>query len=209
MMVVAILGVLAAIAIGAYTRQVRNARKSEVIGDLSSLTLRQKTFLSVNGHYASSTNNEGPASTYPTAATVTGARAEVQWVVTDPAYTGSGLGDGVYTRGGPAVHGFDALRFMPEGGNSYCGYATISGWGTNAVDPDNPGSTLPEEPPSSTLALEVFRPGTEHHYANDWFYSYALCDFDYDGVYWAFTSAHYGSDVSSNSTADGTYHENE
>jgi Tfp pilus assembly protein PilE len=206
--VVAILGILAAIAIGAYTRQVRKAHKSEVYADLSNLTLRQKTFLSVNGHYASSRTDEND--TYPTKADITNAGAEFTWDVqaSNAAYTGPAT-DAARSRGGAAVHGFDALRFVPEGGTSLCGYATISDWGTNGIDPAT-GSNLGAgaEPTSETLSAAIFpNPAGATYYANDWFYSFALCDFDSDGVYWAFSTAHYTSDISSDSV--GAYVENE
>lgn len=207
MTVVVILGVLAAVAVGGYMQQVRNARKSEVLANMSQLSLRQRTFLSVAGHYASSTNNEGPDYTYPTGTVVTAANnAEIPWDITDTAYTASGAADDEFTRGGGNLHGFDALRFMPEGGHSRCGYATVSGYGTNAMD-----SSEADEPPSELLANSVFPSGVEgtRYFARDWFYSYALCDFDADGTFWAFTSAHYTSDVHFGNDASGTYLEGE
>jgi prepilin-type N-terminal cleavage/methylation domain-containing protein len=200
MTVVVILGVLAAVAIGAYTRHVRNAHKSEVISDMSNIALKQKTFRAVQGHYASSIAAEGD--TYPTTATISAAPGEVLWDINDTGYTLAGAGDDEYLRGGGDVHGFDALRFMPEGGRSWCGYATISGHGTNA-----PGLDDPEEPPGDTLGDAIFPDGSEPYYAGDWFYAYGLCDFDKDGTYWAFTIAHYEDTV--HSSAIGPYLENE
>jgi prepilin-type N-terminal cleavage/methylation domain-containing protein len=205
MSVVVILGILAAIAVGAYAKNVRNAHKSEVIADLSNLSLRQKTHLSVSGHYASSTNCEGEACTYPAASDIATADGPLPWNPNDEDYTAAGQSDGAYFRGGADLHGFDVLRFMPEGSSSWCGYATISGHGTNAPDPDN------DEPPDEVLANEIFpdQDGIEAYYARDWFYSYALCDFDRDGTYWAFTATHYNSNVNAGSDASGTYRENE
>jgi len=206
MTVVTILGVLATIAIGAYTRQIRKARKAEVIGDLSAITLRQKTFLSVNGHYASSARTEGASATYPTGSQVTATNGtEFHWEPEAGGYTGEGLGDGEYTRGGESMHGFDALRFMPEGGRSYCGYATTSGWGTDATDDEGA-----DEPPEDGIGGLLFPRGTpeaESLYSRDWFYSYAICDFDLDGTYWALRTASYTSDI--NFTSFGEYAENE
>lgn len=201
--VVVILGILAVVALGAYTKQVRSAHKSEVISDLSNLTLRQKTFLSVSGHYASSTDCEGDTCTYPLMADLTADATPRSWDINAAGYTAAGAGDTEYFRGGGDVHGFDALRFVPEGGDSWCGYATISGHGTNAADPDDA-----DEPPTGvTLADAIYPDDTEPYYARDWFYGYALCDFDFDGTYWAFTTAHYRNDV--NSTSIGAYVENE
>jgi len=205
MTVVIILGVLATVAIAAFTRQVRNAKKSEVLADVSQINLRQKNFLAVAGHYASSTNCEGTACTYPTATDVTAAAGEeIVWDIGDAAYTSDGVGDGEFFRGGGNMHGFDALRFMPEGGASHCGYATISGHGTDAMVPENA-----DEPPSATLADQVFPAANDALFARDWFYAYALCDFDSDGTYWAFTGAHYTSDVNFGTDDTQTYLENE
>lgn len=202
MMVVAILGILAALGIAAYTRQIKNAHKSEVIADLSNLSLRQHSFLAVSGHYASSTAQESTASTYPTNADI--GTEEFVWRVIDTGYTGAGL-NGPYARGGDTVHGFDALRFMPERGDSLCGYATISGWGTQA----RPTASA-DEPPDDAIATSLFPDSANGPalYARDWFYAYALCDFDDDGRYWAIRTAHYSSDIHT-STLDNLYFENE
>ena len=204
MAVVAILGILAAVAVGAYTKQIRNARKAEVISNVSQISLRQKNYLAVAGHYASSTNCEGTGCTYPAATDVSTADGEIVWNVTDDGYTSASAGDGEFFRGGSNMHGFDALKFMPEGGRSYCGYATISGHGTQAMIDENA-----DEPPDDTLANQVFPDGNDAFFARDWFYTYALCDFDRDSTYWAFTSAHYTSDVNYTSDPSGTYLENE
>ena len=200
--VVIILGILATIAIAAYQKQVRSAHKAEVIADLSNLTLRQKTFMAVTGHYASSTACEGENCTYPLMTNVSADTVPVRWDVTDPNYTAVSAGDGEYFRGGSDLHGFDALRFMPEGGSSWCGYATISGHGTNAADPQ-----YADVPPGTAIANAIFPANSEPYYARDWFYSYALCDFDFDGIYWAFSTAHYESNVNQSSVGD--YRENE
>ncbi len=210
MVVVVILGLLAAVGISGFTKYVRSARKSTVISDLSAITLRQKNFFAVTGHYASSTTDENTV--FPPKTSISDPDlVPVNWDPTVDGYTASNLADGPWLRGGPALHGFDALRFMPEGGHSYCGYGTISGWGTNAVAPND------DEPPASTLSAGdgtvngVFPTGNSEErrfFANDWFYSFAICDFDFDGSkYSAFTSAHYTSDVSDDPI--GGYQENE
>lgn len=203
MTVVVILGVLSVIAIGAYTRHVRTAHKTEVVADLAAIGMRQKTFFAKAGHFASSSDCEGPTCTYPAMATITAAKGPVRWDITDAGYTAATAADGPYFRGGGALHGFDALQFLPEGGDSWCGYATVSGWGTNGGD----GA---DEPPTETLATDIFPAGTAAaYYARDWFYAYALCDFDFDGVYSAFTTAQYTSDVNPITDSTGTYVENE
>jgi prepilin-type N-terminal cleavage/methylation domain-containing protein len=204
MMVVAILGVLAVVAIGAYSKQVRNAHKTEVVSDLSNLTLRQKTFMSKSGHYASTTDGEGATDTYPLMAALTSARGPLPWDPTDAGFTAVGHADGPYFRGGDVMHGFDALQFMPEGADSWCGYATISGHGSAAQNADD---DIP--PTGSPLLDESFPAGSEPLVARDWFISYALCDFDFDGTYWAFSTTHVNANVNYSTDNTGTYQENE
>ena len=200
--VVVILGILAVVAVAAYTKQIRNAHKSEVIADLSNLTLRQKTFFGVSGHYASSTNCEGAPCTYPTGADVTARDGVIGWDVGADAYTANDRADSAHFRGGPNVHGFDVLRFLPEGAASRCGYATISGFGTDALD-----ATEADDPTTvaGILRQDMYPAGTARFYARDWFYSYALCDFDKDGSFWAFTTASYSADVNMDNSSDDFY----
>jgi prepilin-type N-terminal cleavage/methylation domain-containing protein len=206
MTVIVILGVLAVVAIGAYSKQVRNAHKTEVVSDLSNLVLREKTWFATNGHYASTGPGgagEGPGNTYPDGTAMAAADGRIQWLVGDNGYTSLGA-SGPHFRGDDAVHGFDVLRFMPEGGHSWCGYAALSGYGSTA-----PAGT-DDVPPAETLATEIFPAASAAPYfARDWFYAYALCDFDHDSVYWAFTTAHYTSEVNMSSDASGTYLEGE
>lgn len=205
MTVVVILGVLAAVAIGAYMRHVRNAHKTEVISDLSNLSLRQKTFRSVHGHYASTTDCEGAGCTYPDATVFTTTPEPFAWDVNDPDYTASAVADGSFFRGAGDLNGFDALRFLPEGADSWCGYATISGYGSEDPD-DNAG--VPTNV-TGELISDVFPAGSDAYFARDWFFSYALCDFDADGTYWGFTASHYEDEVNYTDSSLGTYRENE
>lgn len=204
MTVIVILGILAAIAAVAYSKQIRNAHKAEVISDMSNIALKQRSFRAIQGHYASSTNCEDAGCTYPPAGDIATEQGPIIWNVNDTGYTVDGQGDAAYFRGGGALHGFDALRFLPEGGSSWCGYATISGHGTSSTDP-----ATADEPPTATLADQVFPAGSEPYYARDWFYAYALCDFDFDGEYWAFTATHYEDSVNYSTDATGVYRENE
>lgn len=205
MAVVVILAVLAVVAIGAYSKHIRSAHKTEVVSDLSSLTLRQKTFLAKSGHYASTTSCEGSGCTYPDATVLTAAAGPLRWDTSLPAYTSAGE-SGAFFRGDGAVHGFDALQFLPEGGESWCGYATISGWGTLG---ENGNADVPSGATSPVLIDQEFPAAAEQYYSRDWFFSYALCDFDFDGVYWAFTTTHYSANVSMSTDATATYQENE
>ncbi|KIG18796.1 hypothetical protein DB30_07811 [Enhygromyxa salina] len=198
MAVVAILGIMATLAIVGYTKNVRNAHRTEVIGDLSNLSLRENGLMSVRGHYASTSTGE--ADTYPVApndlASKTGA---IQWAIADEGYTRDAVAVGTpYFRAGGVEHGFDALSFMPENGRSFCAYGIISGDGSNGEFGD--------EPPVFPLASEVFpNDGIEldRFYARDWFYAFAKCDFDRDGVFWEFTTAHFSTKVSMGDTNFG------
>lgn len=194
--VVAILGIMATLAIVAYTKNLRSARRTEVIGDLSNLALRENGLLSVRGHYASTASNEDD--TYPvTPGELQDHETHILWAVADEAYTRDGVAaDTTYFRAGGLEHGFDALNFLPEGGHSWCAYGVISGDGSTGEFGD--------EPPASNLGQEVFTndsPELARFYARDWFYAFAKCDFDRDGILWEFTTAQFTADVS---MGDGT-----
>ncbi|MFO7564436.1 MAG: prepilin-type N-terminal cleavage/methylation domain-containing protein [Enhygromyxa sp.] len=196
--VVAILGIMATLAIVGYTKNVRNARRTEVIGDLSNIALRENAMMSARGHYASTATGEDD--TYPVApGELQNKHGAIQWDITQPGYTSDAVAVGTpYFRAGGLEHGFDVMNFLPEGGHSWCVYGVISGDGTNGEFGD--------EPPASPLALEVFPPGDpqlQRFYARDWFYAFAKCDFDRDGVFWEFTTSHVRTEVSMGDTNYG------
>lgn len=196
--VVAILGIMATLAIVGYTKNVRNARRTEVIGDLSNIALRENAMMSARGHYASTATNEDD--TYPvTPGSLANQSGAIQWNVTQPAYTSDAIAVGTpYFRAGGLEHGFDVMNFLPEGGKSWCVYGVISGDGTNGEFGD--------EPPGFALGNEVFPAGDpqlQRFYARDWFYAFAKCDFDRDGIFWEFTTAHFTTDVSMGDTNYG------
>ena len=91
MFVVLILGILAAVAIAAFTKNIRNAHKSQVIADLAHITLRQQTHYGIGGHFASSTSTEDAANTYPAGSDVSDPdKLEIPWDINDAGYTGAG-----------------------------------------------------------------------------------------------------------------------
>lgn len=189
--VIAILGILSTLAIVGYTKNLRNARRTEVIGDLSNISLRENAMLSARGHYASTASDEDD--TYPVAPNeLANKSAAISWAIEDAGYTRDAVAVGTpYFQAGGLEHGFDAMNFIPEGGDSWCVYGVISGDGTNGEFGD--------EPPAGGLGQEVFPAGDaqlERFYARDWFYAFAKCDFDRDGVFWEFTTAHFITEVS-------------
>ncbi len=189
--VVAILGIMATLALVGYTKNVRNARRTEVIGDLSNLALRENAMLSARGHYASTTNSEN--NTYPVnPSELASHKSAIPWAIQDDGYTSDSVAVGSqYFQAGGLEHGFDVLSFMPEGAHSWCAYGVISGDGTNGEFGD--------EPPAAGLGGEVFvngDPQLQRFYARDWFYAFAKCDFDRDGIFWEFTTSHFTTDVS-------------
>jgi prepilin-type N-terminal cleavage/methylation domain-containing protein len=202
MTVVGILGVLATIAISAYVKNIRSARRTNIIGDLANIKLRQEAVRSLRGHYVTTSSDE--EDTYP----VSPGEMTNSWDTSIPWPAGGGglLSDGDYTKstagindqyflGGGNEHGWDALNFVAQGGNSWCVYGTISGRGTNGIFQ---GVAAAEPPPNSPLASQVFPAGNANVtrvIANDWFYAFAKCDFDRDGDLWEFTIANYGADV--------------
>lgn len=195
MTVVVIVGILSSIAAVSYTKNLRSAWRTQVIGDLSTLALRQKTLFAVRGHYATTAPGGDETRTYPVAPGNL-ADSEGQEMVWDPnaaGYTLDGQAPAEYLRQGGNEHGFDALNFMPEYGRSRCAYGTISGDGSMGFNGD--------EPPAASVADGIFTAGTEQFYARDWFYAFAQCDFDSDGILWTFSTTHVTSAVD---TGDGT-----
>lgn len=196
--VVAILGIMATLALVGYTKNVRNARRTEVIGDLSNIALRENAMMSARGHYASTSSTEDD--TYPVPPIqLQNEKGAIQWDISQPGYTSDAVAVGTpYFQAGGLEHGFDVMSFLPEGGHSWCAYGVISGDGTNGEFGD--------EPPADPLGTEVFPNGDlqlARFYARDWFYAFAKCDFDRDGVFWEFTTAHFTTDVSMGDTNYG------
>lgn len=196
--VVAILGIMATLAIVGYTKNVRNARRTEVIGDLSNLALRENAMMSARGHYASTATSEDD--TYPvTPGELANQTGAIQWDISQPGFTSDAIAVGTpYFRAGGLEHGFDVMNFLPEGGKSWCAYGVISGDGSNGEFGD--------EPPGFPLGNEVFpndNPQLQRFYARDWFYAFAKCDFDRDGILWEFTTSHASTNVSMGDTNYG------
>lgn len=200
MAVIAILGILAAIAIAAYTKNVRNARRTEVIGDLGNIALKQRNVFAVRGHFVTTVSGEND--TFPRLpGELKNTDTAMNWNVQDARYHRNLVADDdAIWDGGGYEHGWDALNFLPEGAESWCSYGTISGDGTNGVNQTEPNDI----PGVHNLGDLVFPNGSaaqQAYYARDWFYAFAVCDLDRDGVYWEFTTAHFTSDISD---GDGT-----
>jgi len=202
MTVVGIIGVLATIAISAYVKNIRAARRTNVIGDLANIKLRQEAVRSLRGHYVTASNDEDD--TFPVSPSMMTSSwdTSIPWpsdgsaLLSSSVYTKATAGTSAqYYLGGGNEHGWDALNYVAQGASSWCVYGTISGRGANGIFQ---GAAAAELPPSSPLALEVFPPGnagTASATANDWFYAFAKCDFDRDGDLWEFTVTHYGADI--------------
>ena len=196
MVVLAIIGIMSAIAIQAYGQNIRRARGTEVMADLGNLVLRENAVHALRGHYASTTLKETPDAVYPTLAQLGSKTNPVEffyWQPADPSYTLDGVADSTYVRGGGDEHGFDILNFMPDGQDSRCGYGVISGLGTQGRLED--GTAVNEAPPAFPLALEIFGQSNADLFRRDWFYAFAFCDLDYDQQYWTFTASSYDSRV--------------
>jgi prepilin-type N-terminal cleavage/methylation domain-containing protein len=187
--VVAIIGILAAIAIGAYTKNLRNARRTEVIADLSNIALRERAAFTVRGHFISTAPSETDLAPVTVAALATNT-PPLRWnVASNPEWYTRASASGVYFRQGGNAHGFDSLQFMPQGADSFCAYGVISGDGSNGQFGD--------VPPASGLGAQVFPTGDDRVrlFARDWFYAIARCNLDQDTVTWDFTLTSYSNEV--------------
>lgn len=190
MAVVAILGILASLASVSYSKNLRASYRTQVMADLSNLTLRQKALFAVRGHYATTVEGGDDTLSYPvaTADLENTDGAPIPWAIASSAYKLGTASDVAFTRGGPDEHGFDVLNFVPQNGSSRCAYGSVAGDGTRGRFGDTPKR--------SGLALRVFPANTGRFFARDWFYSYAYCDFDGDGNIWTFTANHVTPTVS-------------
>jgi type II secretory pathway pseudopilin PulG len=202
MAVIAILGILAAIAIGAYSKNVRNARRTEVIGDLGNIALKQRNAFAVRGHYVTASDNEND--TFPVApGNLKNETVAVPWSTGSNNYHKNlKPDDDAFYDGTGYEHGWDALNFLPENAESWCAYGTMAGDGTNGENETEPADI----PGGHPLADELFPNASNAqraYYARDWFYAFAKCDLDRDGDFWTFTVAHYSSDVTGDRTKWG------
>lgn len=189
MAVVAILGILASLAMGSYTRQLKASYRTQVIADLSTLSLRQKALFAVRGHYATTVAQGDDSKGYPVATTKLkeSKGAPIAWSVGADGYTLKGQTSAAFVRGGENEHGFDILNYLPQNGSSRCTYGAVAGDGNRGQFGDTPKR--------SGIAKKVFPEGTERFFSRDWFFGYAYCDFDGDGDTWLFTTNHVTSNV--------------
>ena len=157
--VVSILGLLSAIAITAYTKNIRRARQTEVVGDLARINLLEETAHRVRGHYVTTVSSNNTEEFYPRVSVwSSGANSRTgvayQWRVEDPLYHNDAHPSTDNWRGGGREHGFDALNFMPEGGHSVCSYGVMSGLG-EFVDPST-GKHEKDFPPGTAFDDALF-----------------------------------------------------
>lgn len=184
MAVVAILGILASVAMGSFSRYLRASYRTQVVADLSNLNLRQKALFTVRGHYATTVPEGDPTKSFPVEPSGLAASngTPLAWSLSAEGYTLATASDAEYTRGGKDEHGFDSLNFVPQNGTSRCAYGSVAGDGTRGRFGDTPAR--------NGISMEVFPAGTERFFARDWHFSYAYCDFDGDGNIWTFTANH-------------------
>lgn len=194
MAVVVILGILASLAMGSYTKHLRASYRTQVIADLSNLNLRQKALFAVRGHYATTVPKGDATKSYPVNPSDLAqyASAPIPWKTNSDEYTLSKATDSDFMRGGKDEHGFDALNFVPQNGASRCAYGSVAGDGSRGRFGDTPAR--------AGLAKTIFPAGTERFFARDWYFAYAYCDFDGDGTIWTFTTEHATLKVTPDST---------
>src|SRR5690606_37370193 len=149
-----------------YTKNVRNARRTEVIGDLSNLALRENAMMSARGHYASTTSNEDDA--YPVAPNeLANHSGAIQWDITQPGYTSDAVAVGTpYFQAGGLVNGYVFMNFLPMGSHLYCTNEAISADVITGEFGD-----APPIPPLGTQVSPVGDPQLQRFYARDWFYA--------------------------------------
>lgn len=160
MIVVAILGVLATIAIFMFTRHANKAKASEVAAMFGELKLKQQAFHLENEEYLSTGANDDDY--FPTATAPAGspqsydlATSAVPPAPQDTKYPGPS---------------WQTLKMNPAKAELYCVYVAIAGAGG---DDTNVGPKASGAPFNLGGSLAVP--------ASNWFYLMAECDFDSDG----------------------------
>ena len=182
MVVVAIAGVLATLAVAGYGRWIRKSRASEVVGQFAHMKMKQQGWYQERNAYLSTSPDQSEQNFLPRApgGGLEGGDERTSWTVAAPSacpalgapytnYTGSAacLWALMGINGGAGDGGDSAL---------YCQYVAVAG----------PAGTLP----TTINAANVI--GDEHWGgvapAEDWFYTVARCDLDKDGVFSIYSS---------------------
>lgn len=161
LIVVAIVGILATIAVFMFTKQSNKAKASEVPMVFGELKLRQEQFALENNEYLSTGNADDAL--YPTA-DPGNTPVEIDLAATP-------VPPGAQAAKYPAPS-WQSLRITLDKTSLYCGYVTVAG---AASDDTNVGALASADPFNlGTASLPV--PAT------NWFYAMAQCDFDGDDV---------------------------
>ena len=161
MIVVAIIGVLATVAIVMFTGHARKAKASEVAAMFGELKLREQAFALENDTYLSTGDDDSetfPSATPPGSSPQTYdlTKASAPPAPLDEKFPGSS---------------WVTLKVNPGKAELYCVYVAIAGAGG---DDTNVGPKAADAPFKLGSALPVP--------AASWFYLMAECDFDGDGV---------------------------
>lgn len=162
MIAVAILGVLAGLAVIAFSRSTNKAKASEVSAIFGEIKLRQQAFYLENDQYLSTGSDD--TDFFPSSSPPEGGKQEV-----DVTLSAAPPSPQDVKWPGPA---WQTLRINPDRKEMHCVYVTIAG---DANDDVNVGS-LAASAPFSLGSTDNPIP------AVDWFYVMAECDFDGDGT---------------------------
>jgi prepilin-type N-terminal cleavage/methylation domain-containing protein len=154
MMVVVIIGILAAVAVYAYSKTTRKAKSSEVPAMFAEFKTKEESFAAERGRYLGACPAAMPLS-YPETGCVEGD----YWPTPLTTITQMDV-----TLPPPR---WSALRIAPGKGALYCQYAVVAGPGGDNSNMGPIGQMLFGEYPGSTPP-------------KNWFYMQAQCDFDND-----------------------------
>ncbi len=173
MVVVAIIGILATVAVFMFTKQTRKARKTEVHAIMAEIAMRQEQYALENGRYLDigAGYDVGPPIDY------TNGEQNNEWIP-----DGSGIGGVAPPNPGKNARAFSFAN-LPTGQITndwqalrvnidrplYCAYTTVAGQ-------PNLGSDI-----SATVQTSPFNITGADVPTVNWYYIIALCDFDGDG----------------------------
>ena len=162
MIVVAIIGILASIAVFMFTRHTQKARASEVPAMLGEFKLRQQAFYLENDEYLSTGANDDDY--FPSASPLPGRAQDFDLTLSPAPPDPQGT-----EYPGPS---WQTLRMKPDKSTLYCVYVSIAGRGGDDTNVGPKAAGAPFSMGSTDLPVPI----------NNWFYVMAECDFDGDGT---------------------------
>jgi prepilin-type N-terminal cleavage/methylation domain-containing protein len=156
MIVVVIIGVLAALAVTAYGKYIRSSAKAEAISMLGELRAKEEAYLTENGRYMSTASDRDVN-------LLNGSEDKIY-----PLLLGSPNEFALKPWAPAATTGWKQMGINPPRQQVYCGYVAIAG----AANSNPTGAA------GTDILSQVPKNGAGGTIATPWFYARACCDFN-------------------------------